>query len=136
MDDRQSAISLVIFPWTPIPYLKSGFESGLHGGLGLRFLSGPRRTDMPPRVFDISLGYQKRQVLGDLKYDVSFTFHVASDFIGSSRDGIRFPSHAVGYVELTDNIEMVFGVDFLDRDDVRILPVGGLLLRPDPDVRH
>ena len=123
------------FSFDPNPYLKSGATWGIHGGLGAKFLSGPQRTDMPPRVFDISLGVQHRKVVGDFAYDISFAILAATDFEGSCRDGIRFPAHAVGYIALTPEIELVFGVDYLDREDVHVLPVGGLLLRPDPDIR-
>lgn len=119
----------------PDPYLAAGINSGITAGFGIGFLAGPERTDMPPRLFDFSLGYQIRDVWGDLSYDVSAAVLAASDFEGSSRDGIRFPAHAVGYVPLTPGTDLVLGVDYLDREDIRMLPVAGLLLRPDPDVR-
>jgi hypothetical protein len=119
----------------PNPYLNLGVQSGMTVGLGIGFLAGPERTDMPPRLFDFSIGYQRREVLGNVAYDVSTSVLAASDFEGSSRDGIRFPAHAVGYVTLTRRIDLVLGVDYLDRDDIRILPVGGLLLRPDSGMR-
>ncbi len=34
-----------------------------------------------------------------------------------------------------DGIDLVLGVDYLDREDIRILPVGGLLLHPDRNIR-
>ncbi len=123
------------FAFEPNPYLKSGIASGLEVGAGVQLLSGPQRTDMPAQVFEFSLGYQKRAVIGDLAYDVSVAILAASDFEGSSRDGIRFPAHAVGYYALTDNFSLAFGADYLDRGDIRLLPVGGLLLRPDPAIR-
>ncbi len=36
---------------------------------------------------------------------------------------------------LASNLELVFGVDYIDREDVRILPVGGLILRPTDTIR-
>jgi hypothetical protein len=117
------------------PYLEAGIESGLVLGLGFRFLSGPERTDMPPRVYDFSVGYQTRGQISDLAFDLSTVILAASDFEGSSRDGIRLPAHAVGYLTFTNDIDLVFGVDYLDRDDIHILPVGGLVIRPGADVR-
>lgn len=116
-------------------YVAGGVESGLGFGIRFHFLAGPDRTDMPPRVFDFSLGYQKRELIGDLAYDVSVAVLAASDFEGSSRDGIRFPSHAVGYLTLTETTDLVLGADYLDRDDVKVLPVIGLILRPGPALR-
>ena len=59
----------------------------------------------------------------------------ASDFEGSSRRGIRFPAHAVGYMAIEPNLDFVLGADFLDREDIQWLPVAGLIWRPDPDLR-
>ncbi len=116
-------------------YLDPGVRSGLCGGLAIHWLAGPDSTDMPPMLFDLQLGYQRRDIIGDLAYDLACSVLVASDFEGSSHEGIRFPAHAVGYLAFTDTVDLVFGVDFLDRDDVRLLPVGGLLWRPDPALR-
>jgi hypothetical protein len=59
----------------------------------------------------------------------------SSDFQGSAREGIRFPGHAVGFLSLQPEVEMVFGVDYLDRGDIKLLPVGGVIWMPNPEVR-
>jgi len=66
---------------------------------------------------------------------VAVAVMASSDFEGSSREGIRFPSHAVGFLRVNAITELVFGVDYLDRGDIKILPVGGLIVLPHPDVR-
>jgi hypothetical protein len=104
-------------------------------GIALHFLAGPEVTDMPPRLFNFSLGYQKRKDLGGFVYDVSAAVMAASDFEGSSRRGIRLPAHAVGYLLVDPQWEFALGVDFLDREDIHLLPVAGVIWRPDPDVR-
>jgi hypothetical protein len=116
-------------------YQHSGVQSGAGVGLGIHFLAGPERTDMPPRVFDFSIAYQHRQRLGWLGYDVAASVTASSDFEGSAREGIRFPSHAVGFLDLGPRAELVFGVDYLDRGDVKLLPVGGLIVFPHPAAR-
>jgi hypothetical protein len=91
---------------------------------------------MPPRVFNFSLGYQRRKQIGSsFTYDVAAAVMAASDFEGSSRRGIRFPAHAVGYYAVDPNLDLALGADFLDREDIQILPVAGFVWRPDPDVR-
>jgi hypothetical protein len=116
-------------------YRQSGVGHGLGVGLEFHFLSGPVRTDMPPRVYDFSVAYQARDRLGVFSYDVAVSVMASSDFEGSSREGIRFPSHAVGFVSLFPATELVFGVDYLDRGDYKLLPVAGLIVLPNPDVR-
>ncbi len=116
-------------------YCQSGVNHGLGVGLQFHFLSGPQRTDMPPRVYDFSVGYQHRDRLGLLGYDVAVSVMASSDFEGDSSEGIRFPSHAVGFLSVCPTTELVFGVDYLHRGDVKLLPVAGLILLPHPDVR-
>lgn len=116
-------------------YERSGITSGIGVGIELHFLAGPEVTDMPPRVFNFSLGYQQRKEIGSFVYDVSAAVMAASDFEGSSRRGIRFPAHAVGYYVVDPELDLALGADFLDREDIHILPVAGFIWRPDPDVR-
>jgi hypothetical protein len=116
-------------------YEKPGVKNGLGVGLGFHFLGGPEQTDMPPRVYDFSLAYQIRQRLGPLAFDVATSVLAASDFEGSARKGILFPSHAVGFLNLRPEIDLVFGIDYLDRGDIKLLPVAGLIWVPTPELR-
>jgi hypothetical protein len=116
-------------------YQHSGINSGLGLGAKFHFLAGPERSDMPPRVFDFSIGYQHRNRLGPFGYDVAASVMASSDFEGSAREGIRFPSHAVGFLEVGPATDLVFGIDYLDRGDLKLLPVAGLILRPNPNTR-
>lgn len=116
-------------------YQKSGVNYGLDVGLQFHFLGGPVSTDMPPRVYDFSIAYQHRDRLGPFGYDVAYSVMASSDFEGSSREGIRFPGHAVGFLSVGSTTELVLGVDYLDRGDVKLLPVFGLIATPCPDVR-
>ncbi len=116
-------------------FQKAGIHNGLSTGVGIHFLAGPRQTDMPPRVYDFSLGYQFRQRLGPLAFDLAASVLAASDFKGCARKGILFPSHGVGYLTVRPDIDLVFGVDYLDRGDVKLLPVGGVVWTPTPELR-
>lgn len=116
-------------------YQPSGENTGIGAGMKFHFLNGPERTEMPPRLFDFSIGGQSRKRLGEFGYDVAASVMASSDFEGNSREGIRFPSHAVGFMRVTPTIELVFGIDYLHRGDVKLLPVAGLILLPHPDLR-
>jgi hypothetical protein len=116
-------------------YQKSGVNSGIGIGMGFHFLAGPVQTDMPPRVYDFSLAYQFRQRLGPMGFDLAAGVLAASDFEGSARKGILFPSHAVGFLSANPAIDVVFGVDYLDRGDIKLLPVAGLVWTPNPEMR-
>ena len=116
-------------------YQRAGVESGLGVGLGFHFVGGPVQTEMPPRLYDFSLAYQCRQQFGPFAYDVAASVMASSDFEGSARRGIRYPAHAVGFLAIHPSAQLVFGVDYLDRGDIKLLPVAGLIWIPRDDVR-
>ncbi len=116
-------------------YSEAGQRHGIGLGARFHFLGGPVRTDMPPRVFDFSVAGQWRKRIGAFGYDVAASVMASSDFEGSAREGIRYPAHAVGFWRINPRADLVFGVDYLDRGDLTLLPVGGLILTPNADMR-
>jgi hypothetical protein len=115
--------------WTTAPYLDRDTDAGITGAINIHWLSGPTSIPLPPRLYDLSLGYQMRDTISDkFSYDIFASVGVFSDFEDSVRDGVRFPSHAVGMLHVSNSTDVVFGIDYLDRDDITILPVFGLSL--------
>jgi hypothetical protein len=118
------------------PYVSRNKKSGWATGINLHLLSGPISAPLPPRLWDFMLGYQRRDTFEDrFSYDMAFNVGVYSDFEDSARDGVRYVGHAVGMAHASDAVDWVLGVDYLDRDDYRILPVCGLSLHPDSSPR-
>jgi hypothetical protein len=117
-------------------YQPAGIHNGLGFGAGFHFPCGPLVTDMPPRLYDFSLGYQFRERVGLLAFDLATAVRASSDFEGSARQGIRFPNHAVGFLTVRPTLDLVFGADYLDRGDIKLLPVAGLIWTPKPAVRY
>lgn len=108
-------------------YLKNNEKYGPTANFNIHLLSGPNSVPLPPRLYDFELGFQSRRSFSDLfSYDCSAMVGVYSDFEDSARDGVRFPSHAVGMFHPGPRADWVFGVDYLGRDDIKILPVFGL----------
>ncbi len=137
---KQSHTSLIpgsgqdfgLFEWHSDPYLARRETSGFTGAMNMTWLSGPQSSPLPPRVYELSTGFQTRQHWSPLlSYDLSARIGIFSDFEGSARDGVRFPSHAVGIFHLNHSTDLVFGADILDRDDISVLPVFGFSLRSD-----
>ena len=100
-------------------------------GFGIHWLDGPAQTDMPPRLFDFSIGIGDRRLIQpNIGYDIVACVGAFSDFEGSAKDGVRYPSHAVTFFRLNPSNELVLGIDYLDRDDIRLLPVVGTIWLP------
>ncbi len=116
--------------WQTDPYLKRGTKHGVTGAMNVHWLSGPGSSPLPPRLYEFVLGFQTRNNISDqFSYDLYTSIGAWSDFEDSARDGIRFPSHAVGMFHVNHSTDFVFGVDYLDRDDIAVLPVIGVSLR-------
>jgi hypothetical protein len=119
-----------------LPTLPGDRTRGVVTGFGVHFLDGPVRTDMPPRLFDFALGYQWRQRINPtFAIDAAFRVGAFADFETSARKGVRYPSHVVAYGRLAPAWELALGIDYLDRDDISLLPVAGLLWRPNSFVK-
>ncbi len=81
--------------------------------MNLHLLSGPQTVHLPPRLYDFEFGYQMRKTINStFSYDLSTMVGIYSDFEDSARDGVRFPSHAVGMFHPDPRIDWVFGIDY------------------------
>ena len=116
-------------------YQQSGIQNGIMTGFGFHVFSGPVQSDMPPRAYDFSIGYQIRQRIGPLAFDLASAVQASSDFNWSARKGIQYPGHGVGFLTVRPELDLVFGVDYLDRADIKLLPVAGLIWKPNPEMR-
>jgi hypothetical protein len=97
--------------------------------INIHWLGGPTSVPLNPRLYDFALGYQARDSLSTrFSYDIAASVGAYSDFEGSARKGVRFPAHAAGIVHIDQSSDLVFGVDFLDRDDHAMLPILGVSL--------
>lgn len=127
------------FGWIDLqssPYIKREMQHGITTAINLHLLAGPDSTPIPPRLWDFIIGYQHRGELSEsFSYDLAGNVGVFSDFEDSASDGIRFPSHAVGMVHFNCDTDFVFGVDYLDRDDLALLPVVGFAFHPQDQPR-
>jgi hypothetical protein len=94
----------------------------------------PRGPDLPPRLYDAYLDFawypRVNQWLGG---ELGFRTGVWSDFDIVTSDSIRFLGRGLASVSLTPQLDILFGVVYLDRLKVKILPAGGVYWRPTPE---
>lgn len=130
-DDQLGIVSL-----ENLAALGAQAPSGIVAGFGVHFLDGPVRTEMPARLFDFSVGYQRREwIRPNFGWDFAFRVGAFSDFEGSSKEGVRFPSHLVTMTRQSRSLTWLLGIDYLDRDDINLLPVVGAVWTPTNDLR-
>jgi hypothetical protein len=119
------------FLWTTQPlYVSPGFILSLWDGP----TSPP--ADLPPRAysayvdFDYTTNPQYR-----LGGDVHVRLGVYSDFDAFDTHSFRVSGRGLGTFRATPEVQLKFGVEYINRNDLKLLPAGGVLWTPNPQVR-
>ena len=105
-------------------------------GFGLHLWGGPATRDLPGQVFDFSVDIGWRPQLGErFSVDLGISPGMYTDFDGVDSEAFRLPGRAIGLLTLSQAWEMRFGVVYLDRAPVKLLPVLGLVWTPNDETR-
>jgi hypothetical protein len=122
-------------------FLYSGQPIFIVPSFGLHLLDGPDganagRSDLPGQLYDafIDAGWQSdpTQLLGA---DIGLRVGVFSDFESTSDDSIRVLGKGLVHFRLTPYSTLKAGIFVLDRNEVNVIPAGGLLYQPTPFTR-
>ena len=103
---------------------------------GVDYLDGPANVDMPPRLYNTGLDVMWRKQFND-RWGTMLAVRpgVASD-LQTSQDAIRITGRALATWQwVPDRLSLLFGVVYLDRNDISMLPAAGLIWTPNPDWR-
>jgi len=104
-------------------------------GFAVHYLEGPVAADLPPRVFDAYLQFRWLHKLSPRwSADLSVTPGVFSDFEQQTNEALRISGHFGAMWSWTPTAKLALGVAYLDRQDLRILPIAGLIWEPTPEV--
>jgi hypothetical protein len=104
----------------------------------VHYLDGPTTPDLPARLFDATVQFRwlpKLPFAPWFRADLAIEPGVHSDFEAGDADAFRLPGHGLAIMDWTPTRKVVFGVLYLDREDVEILPAGGLILSPNENVQ-
>ncbi len=105
-------------------------------GFAVHYLDRPAGVDLPPQLYDAYTQFRWMSRLSPrLGVDLAVTPGVFSDFRQSSGDALRITGHGIGAWTINPNLKMVLGASYLDRPDIEVLPIGGLIWTPHGDVR-
>lgn len=109
---------------------------------GLHLWDGPQSegstatADLPSSVYDgfLDFGWQSdpNQIFGA---ELGVRVGAFTDFDLFNSESIRVRGKGLGSFRLTPASTLKAGVYYLDRDDVKLLPAGGLLWQPNPSTR-
>jgi hypothetical protein len=105
-------------------------------GFEVDYLSGPVSVDLPPRLYDTGVDFMWRKQFND-RWGTMLAVRpaVASDF-QTGEDAFRITGRALATWQwVPERLSLLFGVVYLDRNDLPILPGVGLIWTPTPDWR-
>jgi len=104
-------------------------------GFGAHFLDGPAATDLPPRLYDAYVQFRSmKRLTPRWAMDLAVTPGVYSDFQQHTDEAVRITGYGAAMYTWTPTTKLLMGVAYLDRKDLRIMPIGGILWTPTPDL--
>lgn len=100
------------------------------------FLDGPTQTDLPPRLYSGLVEFRWFDRIGKpFFYELAFMPGIFTDGNALGGNAWRFQGRAVGYLAISEQTQFALGATYLDRDDVPVLPILGVIHSPREDVR-
>lgn len=108
-------------------------------GFTFLFLDGPSnpgKISLPSKLYSAYLDSAWRPQLAPQYYlDLGFRVGVYSDLKKVSSDSVRFTGRALGVLQTTPCVSVKAGIEYLDRNQVKLLPAFGVLWEPDENTR-
>jgi len=105
-------------------------------GFGVHYLDGPVGIDIPSRLYDAYTQFRwMHRLRPRLGIDLAVTPGWYSDYETPSGSALRITGHGVAAFDWTPTAKLILGVAYLDREDVGLLPIGGLIWTPHPDIK-
>jgi len=105
-------------------------------GFAVAYLDEPAGVDLPARVYEATVQFRWwKRFTPRFGIDFAVTPGVFGDFDQSGDEALRTPGHVAARFEWTPNLDVVLGAAYLDRDDVSVLPIGGVVWTPHEDLK-
>jgi len=115
-------------------------------GFAFNWLEGPVTSivgypgtligQLPPRLYDTYLDSAwNPQVTPWLGGELAFRVGVYSDFKRVTAESVRYMGHGYAVLSFSPSVKIKFGIEYLDRIPVKLLPAGGIIWTPNSDTR-
>jgi hypothetical protein len=133
INDTETAVTFTI-----PNFLTTGQPLFISPAFALHLWNGPEMlpADLPPNAYS---AYIDTQWTSDpnlqIGAELGFRVGVYTDFDTMNSDSLRLQGLGLGVFRLTPALTFKIGAMYLDRNKVKILPAGGLLWTPTPQVR-
>ena len=131
-----------LYATVPVPFHPDRAPLRITPGISIHDWGGPDSAanvghpDLPPQAYDLSLAFDWRPRLARwLFLDLGVTPALATDFHEINEHSFRLRGRVVGIVALSERLQFVGGILYLDRNNTKLLPVLGVLWSPTDDIK-
>ncbi len=106
-------------------------------GFATHWVDGPDQRDIPAQLHDAYAEFRwLPQIAESFRADLAVQPGYYSDWNGGTARAFRLTGHASGIFNATHDLQFVLGVAYLDRTDTRMLPIVGLIWKPNLDEEY
>lgn len=117
-----------------LPFPTRRFPLLITSSFEVKYLDGQDTPDLPPRLYSTFMQFRWLPKLSDYwRLDIGVAPGVYSDFEIDDDDAFRLTGRGLGILTWSESLLIAFGVLYLDRPDVKLLPVGGIIWTPSDD---
>ncbi len=104
---------------------------------GVHYLQRPAALDLPDRVYGTAFQFRHLRKFGTGPWamDVAVTLGYYSDFEQRASDAFRVTGYGLAVYESSPAAKWVVGVAYLNRAGTTVLPIGGVIYQPSPDLK-
>ena len=137
-DAEVSASFAIPFFRSPSPLLVTpGFATNWFNGPSPPHFPPPGGNPVfPPRLYEAYLDTSwNPQPTPEFGGELSFRIGVYSDFDRVTNESIRYMGKGYGVISLSPNMKVKAGIQYLDRQKIKLLPAGGLIWTPNSNTK-
>jgi hypothetical protein len=105
---------------------------------GVHILDNAHALDIPSALYDTAVEFRHLRKFGGGPFamDVLATVGYYSDFDQAASQAVRVSGRGIGVYESSPTTKWLLGVAYLNRAGASVLPIGGVIYEPRPDVRY
>lgn len=129
-----------------IPFFQSPSPLLITPGFATNWFNGPSPNPVhnpppdnpvfPPRLYEAYLDTSwNPQPTPEFGGELSFRIGVYSDFDRVTNESIRYMGKGYGVISLSPNMKVKAGIQYLDRQKIKLLPAGGLIWTPNSNTK-